>query len=767
MKKSVFFAIAVVFSFQMTAQKSLNLKLASKDQQQLQTSKTMGDSSQPINFTVNSALSIATWEMPEDSSGNSTLNHFNLYLDGAFVAEVVAEERSYFYDCLDYYTEYIVGISAAYDWGETEIVEQDFISSFLFAPRNLSATSTYGDDAVIFEFDVPLNCDGEIPDGLLGFSIYKDWFYYGNITYDPQITRYSNSINNLVPGTYFFGVSAIYDLTSYGFPGEVGSTPIHEVEVEVVWGFELPFSENWNSGSFETNDWTTTSSNWKINLGEGNSSPSAEFSSDPKSESKRYTYSLTSTPFDSYMLTVGDIWLDFDLKLDDINEGSTEKLWIRVSNGLSWHLIYTRKNEGSFDWERIHLNISNLAMGNVFQVRFEASGENSSNIQKWMIDNIDVYRTCPSACSLALEIDTVGYDEYTLHFTWEPCDSIAPPNNWIHWDNGTNFTGVGTDCDCALSVAARWPANTFPEYQGTEITKVRVFAYDEGYTSWVIKIWSGENADSLVYTEDVTNQIIAGDWTEITLATPIPYNITKELWVGYSCAQLNGYFPFGADSGPAVVGYGDKITLDGTSWENLSDYGMNYNWNIQAYVEDSTGNEKSLSNQSKNDSRDMFGINIYRSVDGGDFDFFAEVPYIYGQNEYDLTSVGASDQLFCYKFTYFYNISNDYCVSAPFTTEDPNIDYVCVLLTGKEKIKAENPSSINIFPNPVTSQLNIQSEVGIEEITLVNAFGQVVFSKQINDAQTMLNTSSFNFGIYFIKIKTQKGVVNKKIVINQ
>ena len=56
-------------------------------------------------------------------------------------------------------------------------------------------------------------------------------------------------------------------------------------------------------------------------------------------------------------------------------------------------------------------------------------------------------------------------------------------------------------------------------------------------------------------------------------------------------------FPLGHDFGPAVPGYGDMLkSCDNETWDKLSDFGFDYNWNIQLYVEDVAGNEIQIVN---------------------------------------------------------------------------------------------------------------------------------------------------------------------------
>jgi hypothetical protein len=46
--------------------------------------------------------------------------------------------------------------------------------------------------------------------------------------------------------------------------------------------------------------------------------------------------------------------------------------------------------------------------------------------------------------------------------------------------------------------------------------------------------------------------------------------------------------PAGCDAGPANPN-GDWISIDGTVWEHLAGYGLNYNWNIRAKLNPGEG----------------------------------------------------------------------------------------------------------------------------------------------------------------------------------
>jgi hypothetical protein len=87
---------------------------------------------------------------------------------------------------------------------------------------------------------------------------------------------------NLDPGTYTYHITAVYDLTPYGFAGQTGESMIEgPISVDVIYGYELPFVENFTTGVFETNQWTTNGGNWSIAGQAGNPAPAAQFSYSP------------------------------------------------------------------------------------------------------------------------------------------------------------------------------------------------------------------------------------------------------------------------------------------------------------------------------------------------------------------------------------------------------------------------------------------------------------------------------------------------------
>lgn len=74
--------------------------------------------------------------------------------------------------------------------------------------------------------------------------------------------------------------------------------------------------------------------------------------------------------------------------------------------------------------------------------------------------------------------------------------------------------------------------------------------------------------------------------------------------------------------------------------------------------------------------------------------------------------------------------------------------------------------TIKVFPNPTSHQITIQAtDVQLEQIMIFDAKGKLLSSLQQPRNGMQLPISQYDTGIYILKIKTDKGIVNKKIVI--
>ncbi len=102
---------------------------------------------------------------------------------------------------------------------------------------------------------------------------------------------------------------------------------------------------------------------------------------------------------------------------------------------------------------------------------------------------------------------------------------------WIHWDNETNCGSITLSDGGSFYAAARWASSDLEPYDGLLISKVSVFL-DSGLPEYVLKIWKGENAANLVYTQGL-GAINENSWNTVDLISPaskglIGYNVYRD-----------------------------------------------------------------------------------------------------------------------------------------------------------------------------------------------------------------------------------------------
>ena len=82
-------------------------------------------------------------------------------------------------------------------------------------------------------------------------------------------------------------------------------------------------------------------------------------------------------------------------------------------------------------------------------------------------------------------------------------------------------------------------------------------------------------------------------------------------------------------------------------------------------------------------------------------------------------------------------------------------------------LKAEEFSSgidFSYFPNPATSLVSITSKTPIDEISVYNVAGQLLYDQKVNSTNARVDIESFSTGTYFFKLKFGEKQANFKIL---
>ena len=536
--------------------------------------------------------------------------------------------------------------------------------------------------------------------------------------------------------------------------------------------YNLPFIEEWESGGFTQNQWDISEdSAWVVKGFIGNGGACAQF--DGSSMLTDYSSTLSSRWLAGDDHTIGNITLKFDLKLVSFStESNTEVLYIRLFNGRDYIDIDSIKNFQSFDWTHYSYEISNLLWGNAFKIVFEATGEDASKIMGWSIDNIEVFRECGAP----REIEGHGF--YLSHLqkqstsnpetgkgihavvNWRVPDCLMPADSLEYYGSGNNYHGVGLTSGGDMRVAIRWDARSLNSRNGDTIKKIYYFLRGHLFDKFIIHIWTGHNGANTVYTDTVENPAMF-EWGEHVLKDTVIFHSTLEYWVGYDLINVDMALNIaGADEGPAIKGFGDKISSDhGITWNNISDFDLNYNWNIKLL----------FSGQKPADSA-LKSFVIYKSnIHSDSVAPYDTVEYDHHNTSFDYSDYNVEDlHKYYYKVNAVWQTSSDTCISAfaDNIIQPWDDDYVIIAFPPDGVTEKQSNDRVEIYPNPANEMITIRSEYPVSCVAIMDMMGRIVLNRQgLNSGKVTLNISALSKGAYFVKVVSGNRYLYGRIIV--
>ncbi|MCF8219044.1 MAG: choice-of-anchor J domain-containing protein [Bacteroidales bacterium] len=114
-------------------------------------------------------------------------------------------------------------------------------------------------------------------------------------------------------------------------------------------------------------------------------------------------------------------------------------------------------------------------------------------------------------------------------------------------------------------------------------------------------------------------------------------------------------------------------------------------------------------------------------------------------------------------------VDNDgvYYIAFHITTDSPYYYLLDDISISDVTSVEENISDqMSVFPNPTNNILNIEAgELTIENVQIYNTMGQLMHSKDVNTNNIQLDVETYESGMYFIQMLTDKGTVTKKFQV--
>jgi len=74
-------------------------------------------------------------------------------------------------------------------------------------------------------------------------------------------------------------------------------------------------------------------------------------------------------------------------------------------------------------------------------------------------------------------------------------------------------------------------------------------------------------------------------------------------------------------------------------------------------------------------------------------------------------------------------------------------------------------NGVNIYPSPTSSSMKIVADSHIEKTEIFSITGQLISAVRSSSSEIEVNTSGFPTGTYVVRVITENGIVNKKVII--
>jgi hypothetical protein len=617
-------------------------------------------------------------------------------------------------------------------------------------------------------------------EGLIGYNIYRDGAEHAFVEV-PDLEFWDL---NLMPGTYKYSATAVYEIGEAGSGNTDESLHTPEIEVGVNdFGYSLPFVEEWNSANFSFNNWLITGDDghWRVTTSQGNPVPAVEFTWSPPV--KDYEYIITSPALNAAPFVCADIYLDFDIKLNDRNTTGGESLAVQYFANGNWLPLEEFTNNGSFNWSPQSVMMP-AAAGKTFHVRFVATGDNSADILSWFIDNIHVYAECRAPLDLTgSQIGT----EQKAYLEWSEPDCDTGPTGQLvklsQWD-GAPENAYFQSYNMAYGVV--YDLAAYPD--------ATLELVDFHHASWgVLGIWDYKihvvdwDTHQLIATIDDLKTTGNDKWENgIQLGEIVGQGggLVGIMMEAMSNAPDDAYPTFSADNAlNGVSVFGQIPNWSDFAASGVGDFLQNL-WIRTSFTGDDRPVKLEPVNTSdliaetrmpvlKCDAADLMqysklipsfdnaskespvmGYNIYRSDDLGEtFNLITPAPVI------DLTYTDLDVE---YEATYHYYTTavyeDDICESVP------SNEVIVDIIIGVNEIDKEG---ISIYPVPANNALTIAVNNDIRSMRIMNYMGQMVYEQNfIKDKVIHLNTANYQPGAYSVQLVTESGqTITRRFVI--
>jgi len=373
--------------------------------------------------------------------------------------------------------------------------------------------------------------------------------------------------------------------------------------------------------------------------------------------------------------------------------------------------------------------------------------------------DVEVTEDCAAPEDLTAELE----GDNLVHLLWD--QYIPPTGEWIIYNDGTFENGF-----CSTAGGAGLAQVFTPTEYPCTVTEVRYFndAYGSPGQENEVYVLTGDGATVLAGPYSVSGAAGASwvtvDIDDVTLASGTFMVYTANVlaggpYVGVDDSFYDGSLYFGSTGAFTELGvYGYYYVGSHEAYVLYGELTANAVPNSTVLRPANATNSSSalaVSNHVSGEvdrpidntqTRSFIAYNIYKN---GDL-----LEALWPDNYYDYDEMQIGDQ--CYTVTAEYS----YCGESDHSNE------ACIDITvGIDEI-GEN--EVSLYPNPASSRVNVTSIHEMTRLTVTNYVGQIVYRENVTGSTRVeLNTSSYQAGVYLVKIETESGVVTKRVIIRR
>jgi len=371
--------------------------------------------------------------------------------------------------------------------------------------------------------------------------------------------------------------------------------------------------------------------------------------------------------------------------------------------------------------------------------------------------DVEVTEDCAAPEDLTAELEGTNL----VHLLWD--QYVPPSGEWLSYNDGSFENGL-----CSTAGGAGLAQVFTPSEYPVTVSEVRYYndAYGAPAQENEVYVLTGDGATVLSGPFSVIGEPgdawVTVDIDDVTLTSGTFMVYTANVlpngpFVGVDDSFYDGSLFFGSPGAFTELGvYGYYYVGSHEAYVTYGVLGANVaaNSTILSPASGGTGIEPAVSNHASGEvgrpadpSRSWIGYNIYKD---GDL-----LEALWPDNFYDYTETQTGE--ICYTVTAEYS----YCGES-----DPSNEACVDIPVGIDGIGGENV--ISLYPNPATDLVNVTSTQKMNRLTVINYVGQVVYNEDVHGSTRVeLNTGSFKTGVYLVKIETENGVVNKRVVIKK